>query len=242
MEPVEVQNIVNQENKETKTFSLHPAIFVIIFLIILGCIIGVAAGPIYLISIGKFELAIGLPTVLAGCAFFFAGVLALLMKGKIGLIFVIVGLIVAIYGVAQIIPEKFMGLVDFHGSFYLFTNVFWSLVILGIGLGLLWHNKTAKNNMLVVEAKVKEYIEIKEGSIRALVEFYYDNQIYEIICRRNQIPPGTVVGSTVSITIDKNNPSKLSKYHENKKAIFGFAMMFIVMAIYILVEVIIKFF
>ena len=36
MEPVEVQNIVNQENKETKTFSLHPAIFVIIFLIIYG--------------------------------------------------------------------------------------------------------------------------------------------------------------------------------------------------------------
>ena len=49
MEPVEVQNIVNQENKETKTFSPHPAIFVIIFLIILGCIIGVAAGPIYLL-------------------------------------------------------------------------------------------------------------------------------------------------------------------------------------------------
>lgn len=239
METIEGQNSVNTE---VETRSIHPAIFITIFFIILGCIIGVCLGPMYLINTGKFELVIGLLTVLAGAAFFFAGVLALLTKSKIGSIFVIVGFIVAIFGIAQIIPEKIMRLVDFHGSFRLFANVFWSIVVLGIGLGLLWQNKKAKNNMLVVEAKVKEYVEIKEGSIRALVEFYYNNQIYEIMCRRNQIPLGTVAGSIVSITIDKNNPSKLSRYYENKKAVFGFAMMFIVMAIYILVKVILELF
>lgn len=238
MEPVEGQNIVNQENKEIINSSLHPVIFITIFLIILGCIIGACVCPMYLISVGKFELFLGLPTIFVGAGFFFAGVLALLMKSKIGLIFVIVGLILAIFGIVLILPEEVMGLIGFHGSFYLFINIFWAIVVLSIGLGLLWKNKTDKNNMLVVDAKIKKYIEINGGNIRALVEHNYNNQTYEIICRTNQIPSGTVAGDAVSIIIDKSNPSRLSQYHESKKFTFWFAMMFIGMAVYILVNAI----